>query len=185
MATTKIPFGFKYQMKQARHDNPIGSKVVMEHTGHMGLDGKRKLLKDKQVMRYEMIQASREQTEIERIVKRALEGDPTVLNAVTGQYADITGAPKSLAEAQQIMINAKRDFGKLDKETRELFNNNVEEFIAQAGSKEWMDKLGITARLEKEKAVKEAKAKFEKDTAAAMANLAGQAAITNVEVNES
>lgn len=175
----KLPFGFKYQMKEAKHKTPTGLKIQMEHRGEIDLKGRRHLIRDVEKPIYEIIQASREQTEIERIVKRALEGDPTVLQAREGQYTDITEAPKSIAEAQQAIINAKRNFELLDPETKKKFENNVEIFIATAGSKEWLDKMGISAKLEKEKAAAEAKAKFEADMAKGMANLAGMNAIIN------
>lgn len=172
MAEKKIPFGNKYQPRQAKHNSPAGAKIQMEHTPHMGLDGRRKLIKDNPKPIYEMIQASREQCEIERIVKRALNGDVSALNAMEGQYIDITGAPKSLAHAQQIIINAKNDFDKLDPETKKKFDNNVEIFIAEAGTKEWCDKLGITDKLEREEKAKQAKAEYENNLQVAMANLA-------------
>lgn len=172
MAEKKILFGYKYQPRQGKKATPTGEKIQMEHTPHMGLDGKRKLIKDNPKPIYEMIQASREQCEIERIVRRALDGDTSVLNAMEGQYIDITGAPKSLAHAQQIIINAKNDFDKLDAETKKKFDNNVEVFIATAGSKDWLDKMGITEKLEREEKARVAKAEYENNLQAAMANLA-------------
>lgn len=119
MATKEktLRFRTKYEPHN-RFKAPAGDKVQVEHTPHMGLDGRRKLEKDNPKPIYEMIQASREQCEIERIVKRALQGDTSVLNAIEGQYLDITGAPKSLAQAQQIIINAKYQFEQLDAETK-------------------------------------------------------------------
>lgn len=172
METTKIPFGIKFQERKARRTTPTGEKFQIEHTPHMGLDGRRKLLPDNPKPIYEMIQASREQCEIERIVKRALNGDTSVLSAMEGQYMDITGAPQSLAHAQQIIINAKNQFNELDKETKKKFDNNVEIFIATAGSKEWCDIMGITDQIERKKAAEAAQAEYETNVQAAMANLA-------------
>lgn len=168
----KITWRTKYNRGDKKFSSPTGEKTQMEHTPHMGLDGRRKLIKDNPKPIYEMIQASREQCEIERIVRRALDGDVTALNAVEGQYADITGAPKSLAQAQQIIINAKRDFDKLDAETKKKFDNNVEIFIAEAGSKEWFDKMGITEKVERRKKEEAAKTEYEQNLQKAMANLA-------------
>lgn len=166
-------FGLKYADRKALRCSPTGEKIQMEHTPHMGLDGKRKLVLDDAKPIYDMIQAHREETEIERIVKRAMQGDMSVLNAMAGQYIDVSGAPKSLAEAQQIIINAKRDFEKLDPEIRQKFDNNVEVFIAEAGSKKWLDKMGVSAKIEATKKVNAEKAEFEKDLKSAMKNLSG------------
>lgn len=172
MAEKKIPFNTKYKPNVKGRQTPTGNKVQMEHTPHMGLDGRRKLVKDNPKPIYEMIQASREQCEIERIVKRAMQGDISVLNAMEGQYIDITGAPQSLAHAQQIIINAKNDFEKLDPETKKKFENNVEIFIATAGSKDWLDKMGITDKLERAQKAEADKTEYEKNLKDAMANLA-------------
>lgn len=170
--TKELIFRTKYDKRNIAFKAPAGEKIQIEHTPHMGLDGRRKLIKDNPKPIYEMIQASREQTEIDRIVKRALQGDESVLSAVEGQYIDITGAPKSLAHAQQIIINAKNDFEKLDPETRKKFDNNVEVFIASAGTKEWMDKMGLTEKLERAQKADAEKAEYEKNLHDAMANLA-------------
>lgn len=184
MATTKIPFGLKYQERKPKRTSPTGEKIQVEHTPHMGLDGRRKLLKNNPKPIYEMIQASREQCEIERIVKRAMQGDLSVLNAMDGQYIDITGAPASLAHAQQIIINAKEQFNKLDKETKKKFDNNVEIFIATAGSKEWCDIMGITDQIERKKAAEQAQAEYEGNLQKAMANLANGSGTKEEVVNE-
>lgn len=184
MATKKLTWGTKYGEK-IKNYSPAGAKIQVEHTPHMGLDGRRKLVKDNPKPIYEMIQASREQCEIERIVKRALNGDMTALNAIEGHYMDITGAPRSLAQAQQIIINAKNDFDKLDAETKKKFDNNVEIFIAEAGTKEWCDKLGITEKLEREAKAEAEKTQYEKNLHDAMANLAkGNVNITNAPTEE-
>lgn len=170
---SKDKFGLKYADRKALRCSPTGNKIQMEHTPHMGLDGKRKLILDDPKPIYEMIQAHREETEIERIVKRAMQGDMSVLNAMAGQYIDISGAPNSLAEAQQVIINAKRDFEKLDPDIRQKFDNNVEIFIAEAGSKDWLDKMGVTAEIEANNQINAEKAEFEMDLKSAIKNLAG------------
>lgn len=182
MAEKKLGFKTKYSKKE-KYFSPTGGKIQMEHTPHIGLDGRRVLKKDNPKPIYEMIQASREQCEIDRIVKRAMNGDTSVLNAIEGQYIDITGAPKSLAHAQQIIINAKRQFEELPAEMKKKWDNNVEIFIAEAGTKDWLDKMGITEKLEREKQAEVAKAEYENNLQAAMANLA-KGMTKEVEVNE-
>lgn len=191
--TIEKPFRTKYSHRiyfegepwKKAFSTPTGEKIQIEHTPHMGLDGRRKLIKNNPKPIYEIIQASREQCEIERIVKRALNGDTSVLNAMEGQYIDITGAPKSLAQAQQIIINAKYQFENLDAETRKKFDNNVEVFIAEAGTKEWCDKMGITEQLERKALAEAQKTEYEKNLHDAMANLAkGSTGVKEGETNE-
>ena len=179
-----IPFGNKYFGIVSTLKSPIGDKIQMEHTPHMDMDGHRTLIKDNPKPIYEMIQAHKEQCEIDRIVKRALNGDTSVLNAMDGQYIDITGAPQSLAHAQQIIIEAKRQFNELDTDTKAKFENNPEVFVAMAGSKEWCDIMGITEKIEAKKASEAKIAEYENNLHAAMANLAKGSDQKGGEVNE-
>lgn len=179
----KLKFGVKYQERKNVYC-PTGDKIQIEHTPHMDLDGHRKLIKDNPKPIYEMIQASREQCEIERIVKRALNGDMNVLNAMEGQYIDITGAPQSLAHAQQIIIEAKRQFDNLDSETKAKFENNPEVFVSKAGTKEWCDIMGITEKIEAKKAAQAKITEYEQNLQSAMANLAKGSVEKGGEINE-
>lgn len=183
MPEKKLKFGTKYQERE-RVYCPSGDRIQMEHTPHMDLDGHRKLIKDNPKPIYEMIQASREQCEIDRIVKRALNGDLSVLSAMNGQYIDITGAPQSLAHAQQIIIEAKRQFNELDIETKAKFENNPEVFVAKAGTKEWCDIMGITEKIEANKAAQAKITEYEQNLQSAMANLAKGSGNKGGEVNE-
>lgn len=168
---TKSKFRTKY-VKEPYKSSPTGKKIQIEHSMHINLNGVRYLKPDVEKPIYEMIQAHRESTEIERIVKRALNGDMSVLNAMEGQYLDITGAPESLAHAQQIIINAKKEFEKLDLSTRAKFDNNPEIFVAQAGSEEWIEKMGLTKEIEARREANKKQAEFNSNLEEAVANLA-------------
>lgn len=138
---------------------PSGTKVVYEHREEFDLKGKRRLVKDVPVAIYEKIQASAEQCDIQNIIRRATEGDTSLLNAVNGQYLDITDAPSSLAEAQKMIIRAKEDFEKLDKDIKKKFDYSAEKYVAEIGSESWLEKTGIKEIKEK----KAAQEKFEKE----------------------
>lgn len=169
---SKNKFGTKYQTEKEKHYSPMGKRIQMEHTAHMGLDGRRTLIADNPKPIYEMIQAHKDSCDIERIVKRAINGDLSVLNAMDGQYIDITGAPASLAHAQQIIINAKEQFNKLDADTKAKFENNPEVFVATVGTDKWNEIMGINKEIETIKTKNQKKAEFEENLQAAMANLA-------------
>lgn len=117
-------------------------RIVIDERGH-------KVLKqDGKTNRYEKIQAHAEETSIEVILKRS-ELDPTVLYKRAGQYGDFTEMPQSLAEAQQMMIDLRHTFERLPVDVRKKFDNSPEAFIQKAGSKEWLDILGLNKKEEK------------------------------------
>lgn len=175
-----MTFRTPYNNYSEEHITPSGTKTVMEHEEIIDLKGKRTLTATREVNIYENIQASREMTEIETILRRATEGDYNALNMVNGNYIDVTGAPASLAEAQQFVIHAKNQFDELPKEIRAKFENNAEMYVASYGSEEWQEKTGLKMALENQKLEAEKEAKFKVNMEAAFENLAkGEGAITN------
>ena len=165
----------KFRILNEKHERffaPTGEKTEIRHEPEIGKDGKRVLKPTRVVEIYNLIQEGREQTEIQYIMKRAMEGDANVLNAMNGVYADISDAPKSLAEAQQLIINAKREFENLPIEIKRKFNMNPEEYVAQVGTKEWLDAMGVTHKFEELKAIEEENKKLNENTKKAMEQLA-------------
>ncbi|QCS36210.1 minor capsid protein [Capybara microvirus Cap1_SP_162] len=180
MAATKIAFRSAYNLRREEQAfTPGGSKIVMEHREEIGLDGKRKLIHDRAVNIYDLIQSSRESCEIENILRRAAEGDYNILNIVNGQYLDVTDAPSSLAEAQKFVIRAKTEFDELPKEIRAKFENNAEIYIAQYGTESWLEATGVNAKRAELKAQEEAAKVSKENMEKAFQNLAEGRSLTN------
>lgn len=121
---------------------PSGEKY--EKTYEMKIDENgHKSLMQSEIMEpvYEKIQESLEETKIENIVRRALGGDEQALYTVAGSYFDATNAPRSLAEAQQLIIDATEEFYKLPLDVREKFDHSAEVFVHEYGSEEWLQKM--------------------------------------------
>ena len=90
----------------------------------------------------EKINSEKGYTDINYIVSRLQVGDSSMLRD-GGMYGDFTEAPKSLAEALQIRMDAEKAFYELPKETRALFNNNLNQWIIDAGTEDWCKKMNI------------------------------------------
>lgn len=171
----KARFRTLYDDKVQTHVSPTGEKTEIRHEPEMTIEGKRILKPTRIVPIYDLIQVGREETEIERIVKRAMQGDYNALNAMNGVYADISDAPNSLAQAQQMIINAKREFDDLPAEIKKEFEYNPEIYVAQVGTKEWLDKMGITAEIEQKKLAETSKKKLDENLARAVETIANGA----------
>lgn len=167
---------------------PTGEKTEMRHNAVMKKDGRRVLERTKEVAIYDLIQASREECEIENIIRRAVEGDYNALNAVNGVFADITNCPSSIAEAQQYIINAKEEFDKLPKEIKAKFEYNPEIYVAEMGGNvnSWLDKMGYTEAKIKADEAEKSRIAFDELKKKAIENLAAGNTISNTggEVNE-
>lgn len=138
--------------ERIRFYTPSGERIEMRHRAVIKKDGKRELLKDREKHTFDIIQSHLEECLIENIIKRALEGDTSVLEMMKGTYTDITGAPTSLAEAQQMIIDLKQKFEELPKEIRQKFDYNVEQYIAEFGTDTWAEKTGVSEVLKAEQA---------------------------------
>lgn len=155
----KIEFGTRYGKNPVY---PVATGTEYDTTYHVDIDkhGHKRLIADGKTNRYEKIQSFAEECKIENILARCAI-DPYALNQRVGQYVDVVNAPKTLAEAQNIMIKIKNEFMSLSVEDRNKFGNSVEKYIAQYGSKSWAEALGLIKEevIEKvvEKAAEEAK----------------------------
>lgn len=85
---------------------------------------------------YERIQASKDSTDIQKIVERyqiTLENKPEMN---MDEVLDYTNIPGNLIEAQQLIIKAKQLFEKEPKDIREKYNGNFNEYLMAAQSGE-------------------------------------------------
>lgn len=90
----------------------------------------------------EKINAEKQFTDIAYIRSRLALGDTSVLRpAASLMYADLSKAPKSLADHLQVFINARQSFEHLDLETRNKFNNNYFKWLSDAGSPGWIESM--------------------------------------------
>lgn len=139
--------------------------------------GKKHLVKSGETNIYAMIQEDLEDSKIENILKRAAMGDLKALNQRETLYVDATNMPKTLMEAQNVVLKAKQEFERLPLEVRKEFDNSAEKYVSEMGTKEFMEKMSPynkrIAEIEEAGSLKEyekrvkAQAKFENDVAAA------------------
>lgn len=126
--------------KAVRMPSDSGEKLV--DTYEMRIDERgHKVLQKSDIKEniYEMIQESLEESKIENIIRRAVYGDASALNVHNAQYFDATDAPTSLAEAQEMIINATSEFYKLPLEIREQFDHSPEKYVHMYGTQDWLD----------------------------------------------
>ena len=124
-----------------------------------------------------MIQEDLEGTKIENILHAVAMGDLSALQQRETIYADATNMPKTLMEAQNLVLKMKNEFEKMPLEVRKLFDNSPEKYVDEMGTELFQEKMApynekikaiseAGSLKEYEKKVK-AQAKFEKDVEAA------------------
>ena len=126
---------------------PAGTSTEKEYTIQIDDYGHKTLIQTGETNTYALIQASLEETKVENILKRAT-WDPETLNAMTGTYMDTTGMPTTLAQAQQMVIDATNEFERLPLDVRLKFDQSAEVYINEYGTTAWAEKLGISTKNE-------------------------------------
>lgn len=110
---------------------PKCSKIVPTYSLQINKDtGKKELKETGKTNVYELIQASKEETMVYNILKRFESGDLDALNKTKGIYGDFTSMPRTLAEAQQLVIDTEKQFNELPIEIRREFNMSASEYLA-------------------------------------------------------
>ena len=94
------------------------------------VEGVRKLVETGRTNVHEFIQKSLPDTLIYNIIAKFERGNVDILNQRAGQYVDITGLPKTLAEAENIIIKSNRFFDSLPLDVRNRFGNSSSSFLS-------------------------------------------------------
>lgn len=128
-----------------------GAKYHIEYDGSVDKEGNITLKEVGKTDIKASINSYKETTDIDYIRKKIEMGDLSGINQSKPSFGDFTQMPKTMAEALQMQIDAKRAFMKLDIDTRNKFDNDVNKFLVSAGSEEWLKKLGITPVINNEK----------------------------------
>lgn len=88
-------------------------------------------------------QSYKDSTDLSVIMARYRNGETDVLQKVQGVYGDFSNFPKNYADVMNMQIQAERMFYQLSAETREKYNNSVEQFMSQLSHKEAWEDLGF------------------------------------------
>lgn len=99
---------------------------------------------------YDRIQSSLEETKIENIIKRFTEGDMSAFRTSEPIYADMREAPKTLMEAQNMIIRITDEFNSLPVDVRAKFDHSPEKYVALYGGEEWAKFVGYEIKKSEE-----------------------------------
>lgn len=136
--------------KKERKGTEEGRKTRLTFRWAYNEKGDKSLVQDEEIDRDAEIQSYLEETKIENIINRAAF-DPSVVQRLSAQLSDaepqdFTNMPSTLAEAQNIMIQAENTWNKMPREIKQKFDNDVDKFIARFGTAEWMEALGMNQK---------------------------------------
>ncbi len=125
---------------------PAGSKEATTYQTQIDENGHKVTVPIGKTNIYDRIQSSLEETKIENIIKRFTEGDISAFRQGEPLYADMTEAPKTLMEAQNMIIRITDEFNNLPVEVRAKFDHSPEKYVAQYGSEQWAQAVGYETK---------------------------------------
>lgn len=133
--------------EKERKETEAGKKVRLTFRWTYDDKGNKNLVEDEVIDRDAEIQSYLEETKIENIINRAAF-DPSVAIKMNARLndaepQDFTNMPSTLAEAQNLMIEAEQTWKKMPREIKQKFDNDVDKFIAGFGTENWMEALGL------------------------------------------
>lgn len=126
--------------------NPGEDEKIL-YSGHINKRGEIVLEEVGRESMSERINAQKEFTDMDYIRTRIAAGDMSYVKDA-GVYADVTKMPQTLAESLQLRLDAERAFYQLPLEIRNKFNNSLNQWLIDAGSKEWSEKMGFVEQVE-------------------------------------
>lgn len=119
-----------------------GSPIHDLYSAKVEKDGSVSLIKVGEENIQEKIDAAKDSTDIATIVAYYNQtGDESVLKRYVPVFGDFSKLPNSLAEFLQLRIDSENFFNALPSEIKKEFDNDSNKFFAQAGEKEWIEKL--------------------------------------------
>jgi len=122
-------------------NNP-GNRFEPEYKERYDDRGQPYLEKVGEVDTYEKIQSYKDECDVMAILSRYAAGDESVL-AKPGWYIDTSKLPQTYTEYMNMMNEKREQFNQLPLSIRQAFGMNFENWMATAGEKEWLDKMGI------------------------------------------
>lgn len=121
----------QYSKQRAAHVTPSGERMRVKRQLVIEPDGNRHLVDVKIIDQYEQIQSYKDACMVENIVKRAINGDSSVLAATQGVCYDTRLLPQNLIEANEALNKAKSVYASLDAKQRSKvgsFNQFINQF---------------------------------------------------------
>lgn len=138
-----MSFKTQYSPHDRMHAH-AGSPIKQLYGGRYDANGRVILEKKGTENLYDYIQSFKDSVDLNVILARFSNGDTEALNRAQGFYADVTDFPQNMAEALNRINQAEEMFKSLPLEVRQKFDCSFEQFLAQSGTEDWLDKMGIT-----------------------------------------
>lgn len=121
----------------AKKKTPAGTHFIKTYQEELNKNGELNLIEKGYHDVYAEIQLDLESSKIENILHQVAMGDLAALQQRDATYVDATTMPKSLQEAQNLVIRMKDEFYDMPLEVRKLFDNSPDKYVTLMGTEEF------------------------------------------------
>lgn len=134
---------FKNHYSRQRKQSNVGDPIKKIYQAEVDKKGVINLVEIGEENLYDFIQSHADSVNIHRIIERFSRGEVDVLSKVQGAFGDFTTLPTTYAELLNRVIQGENEFAKLPVEVKAKFNHSFADFLTNAGTDEWFEKLGM------------------------------------------
>lgn len=121
-----------------------GDRLKQEYQPVYDKAGRWHLEESKKTSLYLDIQSFADSCDINVIMARYRNGETDVLQQIQGVYGDFSNIPSNYAELMNAKLTAENLFNGLAPDVRSKYNNSVEQFMSEIGTRSGLEKLGVT-----------------------------------------
>lgn len=146
-----MEFKTKYDKHERVFTNP-GNPIKDVMGPVLDRYGNRVIKKKDQIDLYSAIQAYRDECDINILMAKFTNGDRTALMKRVGEYLDLSQIPDNFSDLMNLSASAQSVFDSLPVSVKEMFGNNLHNFLANSKTKEFaevMSKSPEELRLER------------------------------------
>lgn len=116
-----------------------GSRIRIEYAPKLDKFGNKVIVEKGKIDWQAYINSWRDDCDLNILIARYTAGDKTALMQRVGMFADVSKLPGNFNDMMNITMQAEAVFDSLPISVKQAFGNNVNNFLSNAGSEEWME----------------------------------------------
>lgn len=134
-------FKSKYDGVRRRYFSNAGSPYRKEYGPQLDKYGNKVIVEKGKIDFQAYINSWRDDCDLNILMARFTAGDKESLIQRVGMFADVSKLPTNFNDMMNLTMQAEDIFNSLPVSAKEAFGNNVNNFLSNAGSSEWVELL--------------------------------------------
>lgn len=122
------------------YTNP-GSPIKIEMIPKINKDGMIELVEGEKTDLQAYIESFRDETNIENIIARFVNGDESALSKAQGFYGDMKDLPRSYSEVLNLVYEGQKVFESMPVDVKEKFGSDFNIWFSTMGQDSWYEKM--------------------------------------------